>query len=280
MRQGQEMSYLEAEQVGLKRRRSKQAIDLAMEGRWREAIAINKELIESFPGDVEACNRLGKAYLELGEYSEAEEAYKRAMELDPYNAVAMKNLRRLSHLGEGKVDSRGDSDKVGPQQFIEEVGKAGVVDLYQLAPPERLARMVTGDKVNLTIEGSNLVVENNRGEYLGEVEPKRGQRLVKLMEGGNKYTAAIVSSAEDKMAVIIREVYQHPGQAGKLSFLAREPEGLRTHIGDRLLRREEEHEAELVEEPGYTIIGGDGIEVLREEPLGVGEKADDEEQEV
>lgn len=274
------MSYLEAEQAGLKRRLSKQAITLAMEGRWREAIAINKELLQSFPGDVEACNRLGKAYLELGEFSEAEEAYKRAMELDPYNAVAMKNLRRLSHLGEEVADAKGDSDKVGPEQFIEEVGKAGVVDLYQLAPPERLAIMVTGDKVNLTVEGSNLVLENNRGEYLGQVEPKRGQRLVKLIEGGNKYTAAIVSSAEDKMAVIIREVYQHPSQEGRLSFLAREAEGLRTHIGDRLLRREAEHEAELVEESGYTIIGGDGVEVLREEPLGAGEKADDEEQEV
>ncbi|MFC1979646.1 hypothetical protein ACFLVS_02055, partial [Chloroflexota bacterium] len=89
-----------------------------------------------------------------------------------------------------------------------------------------------------------------------------------------------VSSAEDKMTVIIREVYQHPSQVGRLSFLAREAEGLRTHIGDRLKRREVENEAELVEEPGYTIIGGDGTEILRGEPLGAGEKADDEEQEV
>ena len=55
------MTYQEAEQVGLKRRRSKQAVALAMEGRWREAIAINKEIIEGFPDDVEAYNRLGKA---------------------------------------------------------------------------------------------------------------------------------------------------------------------------------------------------------------------------
>ncbi len=82
------MTYQEAEQVGLKRRRSKQAIALAMEGRWREAIAINKEIIESFPNDVEAYNRLGRAHLELGEYSQAKEAYSRAAELDPYNIIA------------------------------------------------------------------------------------------------------------------------------------------------------------------------------------------------
>jgi len=85
------------------------------------------------------------------------------------------------------------------------------------------------------------------------------------MEGGNEYIAAIVSSAEDKITVIIREVYQHPSQAGRPSFPARGGEGLRTYISDRILRRELEHEEELVEEPGYTIIGGEETESLPED---------------
>ena len=59
------MSYQEEEQVSLRRRGSKQAIALAMQGRWREAVAANKSLIESFPNDVDAYNRLGRAYMEL-----------------------------------------------------------------------------------------------------------------------------------------------------------------------------------------------------------------------
>jgi len=273
------MSYQEAEQVGLRRRRSKQAIALAMEGRWREAIAINREIIESFPNDVEAYNRLGKAHMELGEYSQARNAYQQARELDPYNAVAMKNLRRLSHLGEEVAGTKGDSDKAGPEHFIEEVGKAGVVNLYRLGPPETLARMVTGDRVYLKIDGPNLMVENGGGEYLGQVEPKHGQRLIRLMEGGNRYTAAIVSSAEDKMTVIIREEYQHPSQAGRPSFPARGVEGL-TYVSDRILRRELEHEEEEVEEPGYTIIGGDETESLPDEPPFTDNRTNDEEPEV
>jgi len=54
-----------------------------MQGRWKEAIAANKSLIESFPNDVDAYNRLGRAYMELGEYSRAREAYGRTLELDP-----------------------------------------------------------------------------------------------------------------------------------------------------------------------------------------------------
>jgi len=271
------MTYQEEEQVRLRRQGSKQAIALAMQGRWREAVEVNKSLIESFPGDVDAYNRLGRAYMELGEYSQAREAYQRAIELAPYNTIAEKNLRRLSHLVEAPVSSEGDSHRVEPQHFIEEIGKAGVVGLYHLAPPEILARMVAGDRVYLKIDGSSLVVENGRGEYLGQVVPKHGRRLIKLMEGGNKYTAAILSSTEDKVSVIIREVYQHPSQVGRPSFPPKGVEGLRPHISDRIIRRELEYEEALPEEPGYTIIGGEEGKLLPEESLETDNEADNEE---
>jgi len=242
------MSYDQEGQVRLRRQRSKQAIALAMQGRWKEAIATNQEIIESFPHDVEAHNRLGRACMELGMYSQAKEAYSRAMELDPYNTIAKKNLQRLSHLGEVLVSSEEESHKAEPYHFIEEVGKAGVVDLYRLGPKEVLARTTAGDRVNLKIDGSSLVVENTRGEYLGQVEPKYGQRLIKLIEGGNRYTAAIISSSEDKITVIIREVYQDPSQAGQISFPPRGFKGFRPYVTNKILKDELEYEEVLPEE--------------------------------
>jgi tetratricopeptide (TPR) repeat protein len=263
------MSYHEEERTRLRRQSSKQAIALAMEGRWREAVAANKSLVESFPNDIDAYNRLGRAYMELGEYSLSREAYEKAMELDPYNTIAQKNLNRLSRLGETEVSSDDGFYKVEPQQFIEEVGKAGVVNLHRLAPPEILARTVAGSKVNLRIEGPRLIAENNRGEYLGQVEPKHGQRLIRLMEGGNQYVAAVISSTEEAVTVIIREVYQHPSQAGRTSFPSRGPESFQTYvgdrIGDRIIRRKLEDEEALPEESGYAIVGGDEMELLSDE---------------
>jgi tetratricopeptide (TPR) repeat protein len=231
------VAYQEEEQVRIRRQRSKNAIALAMQGRWREAVAANKEIIEGFPNDVDAYNRLGKAYTELGEYALAREAYTKAIELDSYNIIAQKNLRRLSYLGEAAVTAEADSDKAKPEHFIEETGKAGVVSLYHLAPREILAKIVAGDRVYLKVNDSALVVENGRGDYLGQVEPRHAQRLIKLIEGGNKYAAAIVSSAEDKVVVIIREIYQDPSQAGQLSFPPRGGEGLRPYLSDKVLRR-------------------------------------------
>lgn len=237
------MAYRSGEEARLVRQSSKRAIALAMEGRWRETVEVNKGILENFPGDVDAYNRLGRAYMELGEYLKARQAYSRAKEIDPYNAIAEKNLRRLSHLGEAAAEEDG-FHSVEPRHFIEETGKAGVVGLFRLAPKEILAKMVAGVRVYLRIDGANLIVENGRGEELGQVEPKNAQRLIKLIKGGNRYLAAVVSSSEDMMAVIIREVYQHPSQVEQLSFPSKGVEGLSP----------------------YTLVGGDEAEPLPEEP--------------
>jgi len=250
------MAYQEEEQVRLRRQRSKQAIALAMQGRWREAVAANQDIIASFPGDVDAYNRLGRAHIELGEYALAKEAYEQAIELDPYNIIAQKNLQRLSYLGEG-AGSAADSARVEPQHFIEETGKTGVVNLYRLAPLSVLAKIGAGDRVYLKIDGSGLNVENGRGEYVGQVEPKHGQRLIKLMGGGNRYSAAIVSASEERVMVIIREIYQDPSQAGQLSFPPKGMEGLRPYLSDKMLRRELDHIETLADESVDIDDSGD-----------------------
>ena len=234
------MTYQEEKQVRIKRQNSRHAISLAMQGRWREALAVNKSLLENFPNDVDAYNRLGKAHMELGEYTEAEEAYQKALELDPYNLIARKNLQRLTHLKEVEVSAEG-AHKAGPQHFIEETGKARVMNLYSPAPLEVLSRMAPGDEVYLKISNSTLLmVENARGDYLGQVAPKHAQRLIKLMKGGNQYSVAVVSSVGDAISVIIREVYQDASQAGQLSFPGRRFDV--AYASERAIKHEEEEE--------------------------------------
>jgi tetratricopeptide (TPR) repeat protein len=245
-----EMAYHEDKQGKMKRQASKQAIALAMQGRWKEAVAINKSIIQNFPNDVDAYNRLGKAYMELGEYAGAREAYTKALELDKYNTIARKNLERLDLLESKQAQIAGNNaEKAEPHLFIEEIGKAGVVNLYQVAPPERLIKMLAGDKVVLKPQDSALVVENTQGEYLGLVPAKHAQRLLKLMAGGNKYAAAVVTSNENSISIIIRETYQHPSQIDQVSFPARKLEEVQPFIGEKALREYEEEE--LGEEAGY-----------------------------
>jgi hypothetical protein len=260
------MAQLKEEQVRLVRQKSQQAISLAMDGRWKEAIEANREIVADFPADVDAWNRLGRAYMEMGELAQAREAYSRAKELDPFNSIAEKNLRRLANMKEA-VPAPNNAKKVKPQVFIEETGKAGIVSLHHLAPKDILARVNGGDPVNLRMEDSRLVIEDTDGRYLGLVDPRHGQRLVRLMKGGNRYTSAVISSTEESMAVIIRETYQDPSQEGQLSFPSKGFGSLRPYVSDKILRRQIEYDESATREPGYSIVGEEDGEMISEEPV-------------
>ena len=85
------------------------------------------------------------------------------------------------------------------------------------------------------------------------------------MAGGNQYVASVIKSTEDMMTIIIREMYQDPSQAGRLSFPSKGLEEVRPYAGDKVFKLDSDYEEESDDESGYTIIGGDEIEVLPEE---------------
>ncbi len=246
------------EKARLRRQMSEKAITLAMKGQWKEAVAINQSIIEVIPTDVDAYNRLGKAFMELGDLTQAKNAYNKALELDHNNSIAKKNLNRLEQMEITKVKIKDTRPKATPDLFIGEVGKAGVVNLTQLAPPLVLTKVMAGDKINLKVSGNHLVAENEQGEYLGAVDNQHGFRLAKLMNGGNKYAAAVVSLDTNKMRVIIREVFQDPNQVGRLSFPAKALEDFQPHVKDTLLRHGETDE-------DYPEEEGEGDETELEE---------------
>jgi hypothetical protein len=242
--------YQAEEKVRLKKQRADQAIQLAMQSRWNEAAQANREIIALFPSDVDAYNRLGKALVELGKYKDAREAYSKAQELEPGNTIARKNLDRLTSLSRARRGRAAAAQRVDPQLFIEETGKTGVTLLQRVAAGV-VPTMTAGDRVELRPRGNALVVEDTQGEYLGEVEPKLGLRLLKLMEGGNRYAAAIASVNNGDCRVIIKEVYQHPSLAGRPSFpVAVMGEGVRPYTKESLLRYGTEEETEALEESG------------------------------
>lgn len=234
----------------LRRQRTREAIALAMEARWKEAIASNKRIIDIFPDDVDAYNRLGRAYTEVGQYSAAREAYGHALGHDHTNTIARKNLARLAYLKEEEAAATDGPRKVAPQLFIEETGKSGTTTLVELAAQEVLAKLSAGDIVNLQVKGSSLIVEDKGGEYLGHVEPKLTLRLLKLIEGGNRYEAAIASVGIENLKIIIKEVYQDPSQAGRLSFPTKASDGFRSYTKESLVKYELEEEGEAPAEPG------------------------------
>ena len=243
--------YQETETVQTRRRQIDSAIQLAMGNRWEEAVQVNRSILTVFPNDTDSYNRLGKALMELGRYNEAKKAYRKALELDATNQIARKNLDRLNALAKAGVE-QGGTAKVDPTLFIEAMGRSTITTIEKPVA-NALAKLNAGDRVELHPEGNTLAVETAGGEFVGAVEPKLGLRLIRLMQGGNQYAAAVTSLSQDECRIIIKETHQDPSQAGRPSFpTAVVAEGMRPYTKGRLLRY-----ATQVEEPEETELAGE-----------------------
>lgn len=247
-------AYQPEERERRRRQLTEQAVQMARESKWDDAVAVNRELLTLLPHDSSTLNRLGKALSELGQYSEAKRAYSEALEQDPSNNIARKNLERISSLGdEEPADGRHSVDRIDPRIFIEETGKTGFTVLVDIAPRETLARFSAGDQVYLAPEGSILYVTNAANERLGRVEPRLANRLIKFMQGGNKYAAGIADLNDTEIRLIIRETFQHPSQFGKVSFPAHgASETIRAYTKESMVRRDVDDEEDYGDDNDYA----------------------------
>jgi hypothetical protein len=223
-----------------------QAIQYAMQSRWDDAVAANRAIIAAFPGEADAYNRLGKALSEIGKMKEAREAYQQALDIEPTNQIARKNLDRLATARAKAEPDR--AQQVDTSLFIEEMGKTGVSTLKP-ANMKIFATLSAGDEVALKSVGSRLTVETMAGEYISDVEPKLSMRLTKLMTGGNKYAAAVAGLGDDSVRVIIKETFQDPSQVGRLSFPAgKAGDVIRPYTKESMVRADMDDEDELADD--------------------------------
>jgi len=229
------------ERTRVVRQLTQQAIRFALNSQWEEAVNANRELIKIVQPNSETLNRLGKALSEMGRYGEAKKAYSDSLQLNPDNNIARKNLERLDQLSEDDGATSHAAERIDTSLFIEEIGKTGVTALVNLAPRNILARLNAGDQVYPVPDGHTLFIKNSRGETIGQVEPILANRLIKFIQGGNQYAAAITELSEGQVRVIIRETFQHPSQLGKVSFPALGANALpRSDIRDTLVRDHDE----------------------------------------
>ncbi len=228
-----------------------EAIQLAVDGRWEEAVELNRYILATFGPDEATHNRLGKALTELGRLEEAKAAYDACLAINPLNLVARKNSSKLESLLNAKEALKGGAVKVDLNLFVEEMGKTTTTTLREVAE-DVCSKVAPGDVAELRVNGDSIEVDTVRGVRVGSLEPKLARRLIKFIQGGNRYQAGITSCEGDTVRVIVREVYQDPRFAGKPSFpIVRRREEFRPYTRESLVAREayEPVEEELEEEP-------------------------------
>ena len=271
------------EKMRIRRRLQEKAVELAAMNRWEEAVEINRQIL-SLGEDPDTYTRIGKALMELGQYTEARDAYQQTLRLQPTNAIARKNVARLDALIARGFES-GQANRKARQQvdlrmFITETGRTAITTLIDVPKSPAVDALITGEKMDFRVEGKTVYVVDADGTVIGRLEPKLGQRLAELINGGNRYLAAIAQSDPRMVRLLIRETYQDPSQRNRISFPGKLGEGA-AYVSSL---RYEEYEDVLEDEEGIDddsaleeeYAGGDEEEELGLEEIDQDMGDDDE----
>jgi hypothetical protein len=249
------------------------AVQLAIAGKWDEAVKLNRFIIENFGADEETQNRLGKSLSELGKLKEAKASYEAALKINPMNTIAKKNAARINALLHQKEGLKVGGTRVDLNLFVEEMGKTVITTVDSPPSADICSKVAAGDVAELRIDGDGIFVETSRGVRLGTLEAKLARRLIKFMRGGNRYQAGVTSCDGNTVKLIVRETYQDPHFVGKPSFPMRRKREVefRPYTKESLLSRgvevftEDEEEGEtLVETPASDDIE-EGMHAVEEE---------------
>ena len=257
----------------LNRDLSQEAVNLAVKGEWERATEVNIAILELFPTDVETMNRLVKALIETGSYVDAQAALNQVCEIAPYNNIAKKNRARLDQLTANPDLPKSETSKQArkaagaSQTFIEESGKSATTvlrnsnSLRNANGRKTTIHLAPSDPVVLSREKNTVMVKTLDGQLLGQLEPKMGNRLARLMDGGNKYSAVVVSVNDDGVSIMVRETFKHPSLQNMCSFpsqsAANSDGASRTGVANQSALEEDDDEEDDYEE---NIIDEEALE--------------------
>lgn len=161
-----------------------EAIQLAVEGDWKQAIKVNKQVVKLGANTPAVFNRLGKAYSELEMWDKAIKSFEKALKADPINTVAQKGLSNA------KMDRKAGSKnlKAHQQTLLEDTSTSTIVKI-------NMKNASVGKQYNL--------IKGGKDFYLF-TEQDTGKKVKRL--GKNKLTFKQDAEPKQLKAVVIEVV--------------------------------------------------------------------------
>jgi tetratricopeptide (TPR) repeat protein len=191
------------------------AINLALSGNWNEAVKVNLEILSTNAEDVDALNRLARAYTELGKISLARETAKKTLAIDTVNPIALKLVEKLKLAKKGGTEASGS---VSSESFLEEPGKTKLITLLNLGDSSVFTNLDPGEEVKLVSYPHKVTINTPDGKHIGSLPDDIAARLRNLIKAGNKYQVLIKSVEPKEVTVFIREVERGPKAPDISSF--------------------------------------------------------------
>lgn len=193
------------------------AIAAALAQDWKEAIRINLAILKSDKSDLEALCRLAFAYLKTGQLLTAKRTYQKVLDLDKYNQIASKNLKKMTSLKKKDLANEA-ATYMSPMIFLEEPGKTKIVECVHVAPSHVLSTLSAGQEVFLKPKPHAIEVRTSSNTYIAALPDDMSFKLNKMMAAGNTYQTIVKGVEKKSVKVMLRELTRGKKFAKQPSF--------------------------------------------------------------
>ena len=182
---------------------SDNAISQALKSNWVEAIKINKQILKDDPNDIEALNRLARAYFEVKDLINARKTSLKTLKIDPVNNIATKAISKY------KVFRNGISNiykNINFSDFIEESGTTKQTMLLNLCSDDLISSLSSGDELDLLTHSHKVSVITKNKKYIGKLPDDLSATIRLTTKKGYLYKIIVKSADRQCVKIIIKEV--------------------------------------------------------------------------
>lgn len=179
------------------------AINLALNCKWEEAIKINKQILKLDDTDIDAMNRLSRAYYESGDLKHAKQISKKVLGIEQSNNIAKRALEKYGN-SNSKLPAK--DNIVDVSDFLEEPGKTKQVNLLNVGASKAITCLDSGDELILSTHSHKVTLTTLEGVYVGKLPDDLSARLRNLVKSGNKYKVLVKSVSKSTVKIFIREI--------------------------------------------------------------------------
>ena len=249
------------------------ATQLALKGEWKKAITANKQILSMNKSDVSALNRIGKAQLELGKLKDSKKSYTKALQIDPLNAIARRNLKELEQMKDaktlqGKKQNTSNLEKLVRNEILIQTASRSAEFIIDKPNSRAIQNLVPGTELAITTSTNGIEITNTKKVSLGSIEPRSSIRLKTCIDGGSKFEVIFKENFENTGIIQILETHRDPSVILETPFIHSIVESERSKILADVMLYSEDENAELGLEDNWASIDmSDDDEKVEEENL-------------
>lgn len=177
---------------------AQEAISAALSCDWEKAILINSKILKIDSKNIDALNRIARAYAEKGEIEKAKKFTTKVLKIDPANTIAGR-----CHLKWQDFKPVANS-RITKFKFIEEPTRTKVVNLINLGEKINITNLDCGDTLKLDPHTHRVNVLTMDDNYIGRFPDDLALKFISLVKLGGSYEVVVKTANTREVKVFVR----------------------------------------------------------------------------